>query len=245
MARAFSLVVAVFVIANTFLINVTQRRKQLGVMRAIGATRGQIAGMVFREALLMGIVGTILGSALGVVSAHFLTQAMGSLYQSALPSIDLTQPPFLIGTWRHINLVPNGAVLRNSRSFRAGHDLWLGSFDPRRGLAIVESEPFISARSDAQRHAGELEGVSKWLVRTGAIVRWLVLCGMGASIAGWIPMFSAVFAAVLMLIGLVLMLPIALDRLSRIRHVDNARRWFRWKVDWQGSSCSVTIRARR
>ena len=43
MARAFSLIVAVFIIANTFLINVTQRRKQLGVMRAIGATRGQIA----------------------------------------------------------------------------------------------------------------------------------------------------------------------------------------------------------
>ncbi len=39
MARVFALIVAVFIIANTFLINVTQRRKQLGIMRAIGATQ--------------------------------------------------------------------------------------------------------------------------------------------------------------------------------------------------------------
>src|SRR6185436_2240189 len=75
MGRAFSLVVAVFIIANTFLINVTHRRKQLGIMRAIGGTRRQIAGMVFREAMLMGIVGTILGSILGVVAAHYMTNA--------------------------------------------------------------------------------------------------------------------------------------------------------------------------
>ncbi|HEX3598783.1 MAG TPA: ABC transporter permease, partial [Lacipirellulaceae bacterium] len=65
MARGFSLLVAIFIIANTFLINVTQRRRQIGIMRAIGATRGQIAGMMYREALLMGVLGTILGSLLG------------------------------------------------------------------------------------------------------------------------------------------------------------------------------------
>ncbi len=98
MARLFSLLVAVFIIANTFLINVTQRRKQLGIMRAIGATRRQIAGMVYREALLMGLVGTILGSLLGVIAAHYLTSAMGRLYQAKLPPIELTVWPFLLGT---------------------------------------------------------------------------------------------------------------------------------------------------
>lgn len=64
--------------------------------------------------------------------------------------------------------------------------------------------------------AEELEGLSKWLVRSGAVVALTGLCAMGGSIAGWLPMFFAVFAAVFMLIGLVLMLPIALDRLSRL-----------------------------
>ena len=36
MARGSSLLVAVFIITNTFLINVTQRRRQIGIMRAIG-----------------------------------------------------------------------------------------------------------------------------------------------------------------------------------------------------------------
>src|SRR4029079_7921276 len=111
MARAFSLVVAVFVIANTFLSNVTQRRKQLGVMRAIGATRRQIAGMVFREAMLMGIIGTVLGSVLGVFAAHYITGAMGSLYQAKLPPINFYEAPFLFGTWREIVSVRSALAL--------------------------------------------------------------------------------------------------------------------------------------
>ena len=38
MARAFIVLVAVFVITNTFLISVTQRRRQLGILRAIGGS---------------------------------------------------------------------------------------------------------------------------------------------------------------------------------------------------------------
>ncbi len=98
MARGFSLLVAVFIITNTFLINVTQRRRQIGIMRAIGATRGQIAGMVYREAIMMGVVGTILGSLLGIVGAHYLAGAMGTLYQATLPPIQLTAYPFLVAT---------------------------------------------------------------------------------------------------------------------------------------------------
>ena len=43
---SFRCCLALFVIINTFMINVTQRRRQLGIMRAIGATRGQIRRLV-------------------------------------------------------------------------------------------------------------------------------------------------------------------------------------------------------
>jgi len=52
MARGFSLLVAILIIANTFLINVTQRRKQMGIMRAIGATKKQIKNSLLAEALI-------------------------------------------------------------------------------------------------------------------------------------------------------------------------------------------------
>ena len=215
MARAFSLVVAVFVIANTFLINVTQRRKQLGVMRAIGATRKQIAGMVFREAILMGVVGTILGSILGVLSAHFLTQAMGSLYQSELPSVDLTQAPFLIGTWRNITSFKTALTYGIQDPFVLGTLCGLGVSVLAAALPSWKASHLSPLEAMRDVLSGELEGVSKWLVRTGALVALAGLCGMLASVAGWLPMFFAVFASVFLLIGLVLMLPIALDRLSR------------------------------
>ena len=95
MSRIFSLLVAVFIIANTFLMSVTQLRKQLGIMRAIGATRGQVARLVMQQAVLMGVVGTIFGSVLGVFAAEALSRAMGALYVTTLPPIELVPGPFI------------------------------------------------------------------------------------------------------------------------------------------------------
>ncbi len=54
LATAFALLAAVFIIMNTFSMSVGQRRRQLAVMRAIGATRQQIGMLVFGEALPAG-----------------------------------------------------------------------------------------------------------------------------------------------------------------------------------------------
>jgi putative ABC transport system permease protein len=216
MARAFSLVVAVFIIANSFLINVTQRRKQLGIMRAIGATRRQIGGMVFREAFLMGILGTLIGSVLGVLAAHFLVQAMGSLYQATLPSVDLTQAPFLIGTWRNISSFPTAVMLIIQDPFVLGMICGLGVSVFAAALPSWKASHLSPLEAMRDVLAQELEGTSKWLVRSGAFLAAAGLSVMAASIAGWIPMFCAIFGAVFMLIGLVLMLPLALGQLSAL-----------------------------
>src|SRR4029450_1171419 len=42
----FSLLMAAFIILNTFLMNVSERRRHLSIMRAIGAKKGQIARML-------------------------------------------------------------------------------------------------------------------------------------------------------------------------------------------------------
>ena len=96
MARGFSLIVATFIIANTFLITITQRRKQIGILRAIGATRLQIGIMIYAEAILMGILGSIFGCIVGVGAAALLTRAMGRLYETTLPPPMLTWQPFAL-----------------------------------------------------------------------------------------------------------------------------------------------------
>ena len=191
MGRAFSLVVAVFIIANTFLINVTQRRKQLGIMRAIGATRRQIAGMVFREAMLMGVIGTVLGSGLGVLAAHYLTGAMGALYQTKLPPIELKIWPFVVGGLCGLGVSLLAAALP---AYKASH------LSPLEAMRDVRSE--------------ELEGSSRWLVVIGICIALTGVCILAASIRGWLPMMHSVWAAVLVLIGLVLMLPVVLKPIS-------------------------------
>ena len=106
---------AVFIILNTFLMSVTQQRRQLGIMRAIGATRRQVANLVFRKALLLGIAGTILGSVLGVLAAAYLGDAMGELYQTELPPVELTWSPFLWAAVFGIGISLLGAGCRRGK----------------------------------------------------------------------------------------------------------------------------------
>ncbi len=64
--------------------------------------------------------------------------------------------------------------------------------------------------------ADEIEGSSKWLVRSGAFFVVTGISVMAASARGLLPTLHAVWAAILLLIGLVLMLPIALKPLASI-----------------------------
>ncbi|MEQ8677030.1 MAG: FtsX-like permease family protein [Aggregatilineales bacterium] len=62
-----ALVVGVFLIYNTVTFSVIQRRPVIGILRAVGATRRQIFLLIVGEALILGIIGTILGLGLGVI----------------------------------------------------------------------------------------------------------------------------------------------------------------------------------
>ena len=59
-----ALFVGVFVIFNTFAIVVAQRRRELAVLRAVGASRRQVLGAVLGESVIVGL----LTSAVGVVA---------------------------------------------------------------------------------------------------------------------------------------------------------------------------------
>ncbi|MGR8010115.1 ABC transporter permease [Streptomyces hypolithicus] len=70
--------VGIFLIVNTFSMLVTQRTREIGLMRAIGSSRQQINRSVLVEALLLGIVGSILGVGAGVGLAVGLMKLMGA-----------------------------------------------------------------------------------------------------------------------------------------------------------------------
>ena len=72
-----ALLVGVFLVYNTAMFAVASRRHDAGVLRSLGAGRGEIAAAFCAEILLLGAVGGALGGALGYVLARLLTGAVG------------------------------------------------------------------------------------------------------------------------------------------------------------------------
>jgi putative ABC transport system permease protein len=81
---AISLAVAGILIMNVMLISVTQRRHEIGLLKALGATGANIRLMFFTEAVLLALGGAALGLAVGKLGQLFI----GQLF----PSIPFTAP---------------------------------------------------------------------------------------------------------------------------------------------------------
>ncbi|WP_432041559.1 ABC transporter permease [Streptomyces cadmiisoli] len=81
--------VGVFLIINTFSMLVAQRTREIGLMRAIGSSRRQVNRSVLVEALLLGLVGSVLGVGAGVGLAVGLMKLMGVMGMN-LSTDDLT-----------------------------------------------------------------------------------------------------------------------------------------------------------
>ena len=77
-----SLVIAVLGIVATLALSVVERRRELGLLRAVGMTRGQMRRMVCWEGLVVaifgGILGTVLGVAFGVLAADIIPDSVVS-----------------------------------------------------------------------------------------------------------------------------------------------------------------------
>ncbi len=77
---AISLVVGMITIANTFSITLAQRRRQIGLLRAVGASGGQVRRRFLIEAMLLGLIGSLIGLTLGIGLAAGVTAWTQSLF---------------------------------------------------------------------------------------------------------------------------------------------------------------------
>ncbi|MHB1005666.1 MAG: ABC transporter permease [Chloroflexota bacterium] len=73
-----------FIIFNTFRTVIAERRHDIGMLRAVGASRGTIVGMLLAEGLLQGCVGTALGLALGYAFGAGLLLLVGTSMEQYL-----------------------------------------------------------------------------------------------------------------------------------------------------------------
>ena len=186
----FSLLMAAFIILNTFLMNVSERRRQLSIMRAIGAKKMQIAGMLLGEAILLGIIGTLLGLGLGVLLAYLGTNLIARAFDVQLPHISevMTLHPFIVGTTFGLIMALVGAIVP---AYLAGQ------VSPLEGMNRVTT-------------------VRKWnfkrlFVFLGSMFTICSLALIYGSISGEFPIKGATYCGVTLLIGMVMLDTVILD----------------------------------
>ncbi|KFI93416.1 putative efflux ABC transporter, permease protein [Bifidobacterium saguini DSM 23967] len=87
---ALSIVIAIFGIVNTLALSVSERTKEIGLLRAIGTSRAQVRGMLGIEASIIAVFGTVLGMVVGVAAGVVIRAVYEANGLSAL-SIPLNQ----------------------------------------------------------------------------------------------------------------------------------------------------------
>jgi putative ABC transport system permease protein len=75
----FALFIGMFIIYNSFAIAVTQRRSEIGILRALGATRGQIRWLFLGESAVTGLIGSLGGLVFGLLIAKGIAASIGTL----------------------------------------------------------------------------------------------------------------------------------------------------------------------
>ena len=157
-----SLVVGAFLIYNTISVSVVRRRAEIGVMRALGASRGGVLAAFLAEAAFFGTLGTLLGLGAGRVMADGAVKLMAAtvetLYVSSAPGpIEITFGTLLVAAASGIGVSllsalapareaarvsPSEAMARGHHEHRArlhaGRDLvWAGVLALAAGLASL------------------------------------------------------------------------------------------------------------
>jgi putative ABC transport system permease protein len=193
MALAFSLLVAVFVILNTFLMNVGERSKQLAILRALGASRAQVAWLISREALLMGLAGAVGGALVGIIFARLLIHGMERLFKTSLPDVHLTWVPFALAGAVGLGIALLGALLPVLKTL---------GISPRQGIQGMASD-----HGRAHKLGSAIGALL--LVAIGGVV-------IGICRAGYLPVWVGLFGNLAGLVALVLLLPLVLGPLTRL-----------------------------
>ncbi len=100
LTSAFALFIGLFIIFNTFSVAVAQRRSEIGVLRALGATQGQIRALFIGESVVIGLAGSCAGIGFGLLIARgmagFIGSYLGEVYGVAQRTEAITTNPKLL-----------------------------------------------------------------------------------------------------------------------------------------------------
>jgi ABC-type lipoprotein release transport system permease subunit len=90
MVLIITILIAALFISTILMISTRERTKEIGALRAIGISKLTINLNIFKESLVISILGLIIGIILGLIGSEFLNQYIISLYDFIPASIQVT-----------------------------------------------------------------------------------------------------------------------------------------------------------
>lgn len=193
LASAFALVLGALIIVNTFLMNASERRPQLAILRAVGATRGQVVRMLLAEGLMLGLLGTVLGCLVGIGGGYLL---MVSLTRLSIT----TSPPIV---------------------FPLASLLWAALLGPIVAVAAAGIPAYWTTRIsplEAMQPVVSQDGAHtpRWLTLSALVLSAVSACILVGSVRGWLPPTLSVFAGVGLVTLMVLLIPSVIGPLTHV-----------------------------
>ncbi|MGB5764481.1 MAG: FtsX-like permease family protein [Sedimenticolaceae bacterium] len=191
-----ALMVGMFLIFNAISFSIVQRRNLIGRLRALGVRREELARLVLIEALMLGIVGTVLGTLAGVWLGQGLTQIVAAtvseLYYEVTADAMTLSWRSLIKAW---TLGLGGTLVA----------AWL----PARQAAATPALTTLSRAALEETARNQLP----WLAALGALLIFTGFLVVRILPGGVVPGFAGLF---ILLLGAALVTPFALQLAYRL-----------------------------
>jgi len=181
-----TLAMAFFLVGNAMLMNVTERRRSFALLRVLGAAGRQVRRFVVTEAATLGLAGSVVGAAVGLLAAGPISAGISRTLQA--PTAAFTVDPLVI---------PVAVVLGTCVAMAAA---WW----PAREAALVEP---LAGLADAPPPPRGVSGRFLGL----ALLLWAVAAVIMALVVGErLPPRAAVPAGILMMLAFVATTPVVL-----------------------------------
>ncbi len=179
-----------FVIFITFRTSVVERRRDMGMLRSLGASRRAVLGLVLTESLLQGILGTAVGIAIGYVMAKgmvaWMQPLMRNLMRFTLPEPHATAATWALSVGLGIGFTVLGAVIP---AVSAGR--------------VTPLEAMAPPRSEIET------GLPRIRIISGIVMIALSVVGLLSGTLAWSSLGAILFVSALFVIGPALVAPIS------------------------------------
>ncbi|MGK5641082.1 FtsX-like permease family protein [Streptomyces sp. URMC 126] len=185
----------VFVVASTLVLTTGTRRREIGLLRTLGATPHQVKRMIIGEAAVVGLLGSTAGCAAGVAATPLLRSVLDGL-DVIPPDMDVT-----VRAWPLLTASLIGVGVSVIGAWAAG----------RKAARVAPVEALVAGRP-----AGQGMGYGRWVAGLGGLaVGVLLAVGAAASTAdGRVNM--AIFATMALIVAAALLTPAFIGPVGRL-----------------------------